>query len=324
MRSLRGGFTAWQRRGNPWCCRLARHATGSRSSSANVMRATCACRKSVRRGSASCSRRACCASAPAGSGRRQACTSPRPASARSASSTTTRSNSATCSARSCTPPGVSGWPRSTSAARTLESLNPGTTIVPIESRLVADNAPDLIAAYDLVIDGSDNLATRYLVNDTALRLGKPVVHGADAEVRGARRAVRPVTPCYRCLFARRRRPELAPSCAEAGVLGVLPGVIGVAAGDRGDEVDPRHRRESARPAADVDALSMRFSELHLLANPQCPRVRECRFEPRHRFSPPCRLLGERRLPAPRCPAPRDRSRRVLCQMATRFGKTAGA
>lgn len=120
-----------------------------------------------------------------------------------------------------------GRPKAESAAQTLGLLNPDVRVDVHRTRLDASNALDLMAAYDVVVDGTDNFPTRYLINDTSLHLGTPVVHGSIFRFEGQASVFRPYDgPCYRCLFRRPPPPDLAPSCAEAGVLGVLPGIIG--------------------------------------------------------------------------------------------------
>lgn len=120
-----------------------------------------------------------------------------------------------------------GFGKAASAADRLEDLNPTVTVVPHPVRLTAANAAAVIRDYDLVVDGSDNFPTRYLINDVAVLAGKPVVHAAifrfsgQVSVLGA-----PGGPCYRCLYPEPPEPGLIPNCAEAGVLGVLPGVVG--------------------------------------------------------------------------------------------------
>jgi len=114
-----------------------------------------------------------------------------------------------------------------SAAATLQRLNPDVKVVTHGVRLSAGNAIELLSGYEVIVDASDNFPTRYVVNDAAVRLGIPVVHGSVHRFEG-RLTVFPAggRPCYRCLFAEAPPPELAPSCAEAGVLGAVPGVIG--------------------------------------------------------------------------------------------------
>ncbi len=114
-----------------------------------------------------------------------------------------------------------------SAKKTLVSLNPDVNVVTYDVRLGADNVLDIIDGYDVIVDGTDNFPTRYLVNDASLIKRIPVVHGSIFRFEGQATVFAPyVGPCYRCLIPEPPPPELAPSCAEAGVLGVLPGIIG--------------------------------------------------------------------------------------------------
>jgi molybdopterin/thiamine biosynthesis adenylyltransferase/rhodanese-related sulfurtransferase len=114
-----------------------------------------------------------------------------------------------------------------SARRTLEAINPDVNIESHETRLGATNVLEIMDGYDVVVDGADNFPTRYLVNDASLHLKVPVVHGSIFRFEGQATVFHPYEgPCYRCLFAEPPPPELAPSCAEAGVLGVLPGIVG--------------------------------------------------------------------------------------------------
>ncbi len=120
-----------------------------------------------------------------------------------------------------------GTPKVESAEKTIKGINPDVRVIAYRERLQADNVMDLLAGYDVIVDGGDNFPTRYLVNDASLHLGIPVVHGAIFRFEGQASVFAPYQgPCYRCLFPQPPPPELAPSCAEAGVLGVLPGVIG--------------------------------------------------------------------------------------------------
>ncbi|MGC2063658.1 MAG: molybdopterin-synthase adenylyltransferase MoeB [Thermodesulfovibrionales bacterium] len=120
-----------------------------------------------------------------------------------------------------------GMPKVESAARTFKALNPDVNIIQIRQRISKDNILDLIKDYDIVVDGSDNFPTRYLVNDACVMSGKPLVSGAILRFEGQVTTVVPGDgPCYRCLFEDPPPPGLVPSCQEAGVLGVLPGVIG--------------------------------------------------------------------------------------------------
>ncbi len=114
-----------------------------------------------------------------------------------------------------------------SAKMTLTAMNPDVKVLTYDARLGADNILDIIDGYDVIVDGTDNFPTRYLVNDAALVKNIPVVHGSIFRFEGQVTVFSPyVGPCYRCMIPEPPPPELAPSCAEAGVLGVLPGIVG--------------------------------------------------------------------------------------------------
>ncbi len=120
-----------------------------------------------------------------------------------------------------------GQPKTSSARQALEALNPDVRVVEHNERLVAENVMGIIGRYDLIVDGADNFPTRYLLNDASLLARKPVVHGSIFRFEGQLTVFQPYEgPCYRCIFPEPPPPELAPSCAEAGVLGVLPGIVG--------------------------------------------------------------------------------------------------
>lgn len=121
-----------------------------------------------------------------------------------------------------------GMPKVFSAQTALEKQNPFVTIRPYHRRLTADIAADLVADYDIVLDGSDNFDTRYLVNDVCVKLSKPLVSGALTQWEGQLSIFAPHrdAPCYACVFPTAPAPHLAPACAEAGVIGPLPGVVG--------------------------------------------------------------------------------------------------
>lgn len=120
-----------------------------------------------------------------------------------------------------------GRPKAESAAEAMVALNPDVTVIAHPERLVAASARRLLSDYDLVVDGSDNFETRYLLNDTALELGIPLVHGSVFRWEGQVTVVDPHRgPCYRCIFPEPPPPDVAPDCAVAGVFGAVPGVIG--------------------------------------------------------------------------------------------------
>ena len=162
-----------------------------------------------------------------------------------------------------------------SARTAILALNPSVRVEGHEVRLDSGNVEELLGGYDMVVDGSDNFPTRYLVNDACVKLGIANVHGSVYRFEGQVSVFWPAYtkrrgPCYRCLYPQPPPPELAPSCAEAGVLGVLPGVIGLLQAveaikillDRGDPLVGR--------LLHYDALRSRFTELQLEPNPVCP------------------------------------------------------
>ncbi|CAN5341052.1 molybdopterin-synthase adenylyltransferase MoeB [soil metagenome] len=158
-----------------------------------------------------------------------------------------------------------------SAERTLKNLNPDVNVVKHKTRIVADNAEALLAPYDVIIDGADNFATRYLVNDIALRLGKPVVHASIFRFEG-QLTVFPAhgSPCYRCLYPQPPPPEDAPSCAEGGVLGVLPGTMGTLQATEAIKLILGIGTMLAGRLLIYDALAAKFREMKLRRDPKCP------------------------------------------------------
>ena len=121
-----------------------------------------------------------------------------------------------------------GMPKVFSAQQAMEAQNPNVTVLPYNRRLTAEIAADLFADFDLILDGTDNFDTRYLANRTAVALGKPLISGALSQWEGQLSVFDPATsgPCYQCIFPEAPAAGLAPSCAEAGVIGPLPGVVG--------------------------------------------------------------------------------------------------
>ncbi len=164
-----------------------------------------------------------------------------------------------------------GKPKLDSAREAISAINPHVKVVPHAVRLTSENALDILKDYDIVVDGTDNFATRYLVNDACVLLGKPNVYGSIFRFDGqitvfdAKRG-----PCYRCLYPAPPPPGLVPSCAEGGVLGVLPGIIGTLQGletiklilGQGDPLIGR--------LVLFDALQFKFRELKLKKDPACP------------------------------------------------------
>jgi molybdopterin/thiamine biosynthesis adenylyltransferase len=161
-----------------------------------------------------------------------------------------------------------------SARASLLALNPSLTIKAYETRLTSRNVEVLFDGYDLVVDGSDNFATRYLVNDACVKLGIPNVYGAVFRFEGQVSVFWPNYtryrgPCYRCVHPEPPPPELAPSCAEAGVLGVLPGVIGLLQAVEAIKLLLGIGEPLIGRMLYYDALQARFTELKLPRNPGC-------------------------------------------------------
>ncbi len=163
-----------------------------------------------------------------------------------------------------------GQYKADSARVTITALNPDVQVKTYIERLDETNVKKLVDEYDVIIDGTDNFPTRYLLNDAAVMAHKPVVHGSVFRFEGQVTVFKPYDgPCYRCLYPEPPPPELAPSCGEAGVLGVLPGVIGLLQAteaiklllDIGDPVVGR--------LLTYDALAGEFNELRLFRDPQC-------------------------------------------------------
>jgi sulfur-carrier protein adenylyltransferase/sulfurtransferase len=158
-----------------------------------------------------------------------------------------------------------------SAETTLRGLNPDVKVDKHRTRITSDNALALIAPYDVIIDGADNFPTRYLVNDAALRLGKPVIHASIFRFEGQITVFPSVgSPCYRCLYPQPPPPEDAPSCAEAGVLGVLPGIMGVLQATEAIKLILGLGDTLAGRLLCYDAIKTRFRELRMRRDPACP------------------------------------------------------
>jgi molybdopterin/thiamine biosynthesis adenylyltransferase/rhodanese-related sulfurtransferase len=164
-----------------------------------------------------------------------------------------------------------GVPKVSSAMTTIERLNPEVAVVPVASRLSAANALEVMAPYDVIVDGTDNFPTRYLVNDASLHLRVPVIHGSVFRWEGQVTVFDPYRgPCYRCLFPEPPPPEMAPNCAEAGVLGVLPGVIGTIQATEALKLVLGVGSSLSGRLLTYDALAQEFTELRLRRDPSCP------------------------------------------------------
>ena len=164
-----------------------------------------------------------------------------------------------------------GIPKVESARIAIEALNSDVTVVKHETRLDQSNVLDIFAGYDVILDGTDNFATRYLINDACVLLGKPNVHGSIFRFEGQATTFVPHDgPCYRCLFPTPPPPELAPSCAEAGVLGLLPGTIGIIQATETAKLILGIGEPLIGRLLTYDALEMEFRELRLSRDPECP------------------------------------------------------
>jgi adenylyltransferase/sulfurtransferase len=157
-----------------------------------------------------------------------------------------------------------------SAKARLQGLNPNVDIITYETHLSSDNALDLFQPYDVIVDGTDNFPTRYLVNDACVLLGKPNVYGSIFRFEGqASVFYAKEGPCYRCLYQEPPPPGLVPSCAEGGVLGVLPGIIGAIQANETIKLILGQGEPLIGRLLLFDALKMKFRELKLRKNPDC-------------------------------------------------------
>ncbi len=164
-----------------------------------------------------------------------------------------------------------GRPKIDSAAEKMQALNPNVEIVKHEVALTSENAMEILKDYDLVVDGTDNFPTRYLVNDACVLLGKPNVYGSIFRFEGqATVFAYQGGPCYRCLYPEPPPPGLVPSCAEGGVLGILPGTIGLIQATETVKLILGIGEPLVGRLLLYDALGMRFRELRLRKNPECP------------------------------------------------------
>jgi adenylyltransferase/sulfurtransferase len=164
-----------------------------------------------------------------------------------------------------------GKPKSEAAKARLSALNPAIEIVSYETRLTSENALEMFRDYDIIVDGTDNFPTRFLVNDACVLLGKPNVYGSIFRFEGQATVFGyPDGPCYRCLYPEPPPPGLVPSCAEGGVLGVLPGIVGSIQAMETIKLILGTGEPLVGRLLLFDALAMRFRELKLKKNPDCP------------------------------------------------------
>jgi sulfur-carrier protein adenylyltransferase/sulfurtransferase len=158
-----------------------------------------------------------------------------------------------------------------SAQEKLNALNPALNVVKHDTMLTSANALEIFAQYDIIADGTDNFQTRYLVNDACVLLNKPNAYGSIFRFEGqASVFATEEGPCYRCLYPEPPPPGLVPSCAEGGVLGILPGIVGVIQATEVIKLILGKGEPLIGRLLLVDALSMRFRELKLRKNPDCP------------------------------------------------------
>ena len=165
-----------------------------------------------------------------------------------------------------------GQPKTQSAQKTIHRLNPGVQVVLHDTRLTSENALEIIRPYDLVVDGTDNFPTRYLTNDACVLLRKPNVYGSIFRFDGQASVFAPHLggPCYRCLYPEPPPPGAVPSCAEGGVLGVLPGIIGLIQATEILKLILGKGTSLLNRLLLFNALDMQFRELKLRRDPQCP------------------------------------------------------
>ncbi|HEX4076904.1 MAG TPA: molybdopterin-synthase adenylyltransferase MoeB [Candidatus Acidoferrales bacterium] len=164
-----------------------------------------------------------------------------------------------------------GKPKIEAAADRLRDLNPDIQIDTFDTHLSSENALDILKDYDIVVDGTDNFPTRYLVNDACVILGKPNVYGSIFRFEGQITVFGyPDGPCYRCLYPEPPPPGLVPSCAEGGVLGVLPGIVGTIQAAETLKLIIGKGEPLVGRLLLFDALAMKFRELKLRKNPDCP------------------------------------------------------
>ncbi len=164
-----------------------------------------------------------------------------------------------------------GTPKLESARRRIADINPHVDVETYETRLTSANALDILGKYDVIVDGTDNFATRYLTNDACVMLGKPNVYGSIFRFEGQASVFATADgPCYRCLFPNPPPPGLVPSCAEGGVLGVLPGLVGTIQATEALKLILGTGESLAGRLLLIDAMSMRFHTVRVPRDPQCP------------------------------------------------------
>ncbi|MBI4200666.1 MAG: molybdopterin-synthase adenylyltransferase MoeB [Chloroflexi bacterium] len=163
-----------------------------------------------------------------------------------------------------------GRPKVVSATETIAEINPDVRVIAHKVQLSSENALEVLEPYDIVVDGSDNFPTRYLVNDACVMLGKPCVHGSIFLFEGQASTFVPGKGCYRCLYPTPPPPGMVPSCAEAGVLGVLPGIVGSIQAVETIKLILGLGSVLTGRLLLFDALDMEFRQVRVRRNPECP------------------------------------------------------
>ena len=180
-----------------------------------------------------------------------------------------------------------------SAEDKLKAINPNVNVVRYETRLSSGNALELFKAFDIIIDGTDNFPTRYLVNDACVLTGKPNVYGSIFRFEGQVSVFATEQgPCYRCLYPEPPPPGLVPSCAEGGVLGILPGLVGVMQATEAIKLILGKGEPLIGRLLLVDALAMKFRELKLRKNPDCPACGKRTIKELIDYNEFCGIRGE--------------------------------
>jgi adenylyltransferase/sulfurtransferase len=164
-----------------------------------------------------------------------------------------------------------GRPKTESAEETIRALNPDVQVIRHQEMLTSENALDIFADYDVIVDGSDNFPAKYLANDACVLLGKPLVFGAVFQFDGQATVFLPGNgPCYRCIFPEPPPPGAVPSCQEAGVFGVVPGIIGSIQAAEAIKLLLGLGRSLAGRLLIFDGLAMEFMDVKIERNPDCP------------------------------------------------------
>ncbi|MPZ15734.1 MAG: molybdopterin-synthase adenylyltransferase MoeB [Chloroflexi bacterium] len=163
-----------------------------------------------------------------------------------------------------------GRPKVESAADTLHDINPDVQVIGFREPIASDNAMDIVAQFDIVVNGSDNFPTRYLVNDACVFLRKPLVDGSIFRFEGHATVYMPGSGCYRCVFPSPPPPGAVPSCADAGVLGVLPGIIGSIQAVEAIKLILGRGTPLVNRLLIFDSLDMEFREVRIRRDPSCP------------------------------------------------------